>query len=140
MAVRKSTGCVVYRVTENNRIEVLLVTAMRGRQWVLPKGGLEKGLTPQENAAKEVMEEAGVEGVIEESLGRYRYLKGRKIQDVEVFSMRYTGETEDWPERKLRRRRWMTSKEAIKELNNHLAVFVQQIVNRENKGKLKEIV
>jgi 8-oxo-dGTP pyrophosphatase MutT (NUDIX family) len=46
--------------------------------WVLPKGNLEAGETPAEAAVREVREETGVEGRLEEKLGDVRYVYTRR--------------------------------------------------------------
>jgi phosphohistidine phosphatase len=43
-------------------LEVLVITSRKGTRWVLPKGIVEPGMTAAASAAKEAMEEAGVEG------------------------------------------------------------------------------
>ena len=45
--------------------EVLLVTTLRTRRWILPKGWPHPGLSLPESAAREALEEAGVTGRIE---------------------------------------------------------------------------
>ena len=40
--------------------EVLLITSRKRKDWILPKGIVEPGQTPQEAAAMEALEEAGV--------------------------------------------------------------------------------
>ena len=53
-------GGVVVR-TVDNELEYLLVAASDNRKvWVLPKGHIEKGETPEAAAVREVMKEAGV--------------------------------------------------------------------------------
>ncbi len=47
------------------RLEILLITSRETRRWVIPKGWPMNGLTPQEAAATEAVEEAGIEGEIE---------------------------------------------------------------------------
>lgn len=44
----------------NNVWEVLLVRSLNGRYWGLPKGHSEPGESPQETAARELQEEAGL--------------------------------------------------------------------------------
>jgi len=46
--------------------------------WVLPKGNLDEGETPAETAVREVREETGVEGRLDEKLGDVRYVYTRK--------------------------------------------------------------
>jgi len=61
---RQQVAAVCYRVRRNG-IEFLLVQTRSGR-WIFPKGGVERGLTYAQAAAREAFEEAGVHGRIEE--------------------------------------------------------------------------
>lgn len=61
---RQQVAAVCYRV-RGNGIEFLLVQT-RGGRWIFPKGGVERGLTYAQSAAREAFEEAGVHGRIEE--------------------------------------------------------------------------
>jgi phosphohistidine phosphatase len=111
---------------QGDDLEVLVITSRKGTRWVLPKGIVEPGMTAAASAAKEAMEEAGVEGrVAEQSLGKYRYEKWGGTCEVEVFPMKVTTELKRWPERAFRRREWVTLKKASKRLDH---------------GKLREIL
>jgi len=57
-------AAVCYRI-RGNGVEFLLVQTRSGR-WIFPKGGVERGLTYAQSAAREAFEEAGVHGRIEE--------------------------------------------------------------------------
>ncbi len=100
-------------------LEILVVTSRKGTRWVIPKGIVEPGMTAAASAAKEAMEEAGVEGrVMARSLGKYRYVKWGGTCEVEVFPMEVTTELKDWPESSFRRRAWVSPAEAAKRLNH----------------------
>ena len=99
-------------------LRVLLVTSRETRRWVLPKGWMEKRLSPHALAAKEAFEEAGVLGdVARRPIGRYDYLK-RGPRDrltacsVRVFPLRVERLLDKWPERRQRQRRWFSPAEA----------------------------
>lgn len=95
-------------------LEVLLITSRSGRRWVLPKGIVEPGMTAPASAAKEAREEAGIGGAVSErSLGSYRQDKWGGTCRIEVFPMRVTSESEDWPEATIRRREWLPLSAAI---------------------------
>lgn len=93
--------------------EVLLITSLTTKRWILPKGWPMDGLTLAQSAAREAFEEAGVEGVIDATpIGNYPYLKERKdggamACSVDVFAMEITGQTPDWPERGARELAWL---------------------------------
>lgn len=94
-------------------IEVLLITSLNSKRWILPKGWPEPELGPAENAAREAFEEAGVVGKISrQPVGSYHYLKERKGGggipcSVQVFALEVTGQMDDWPEKNARKLAWL---------------------------------
>jgi 8-oxo-dGTP pyrophosphatase MutT (NUDIX family) len=86
-------GVVVRRV--NSAREYLLVEASdTPGVWLLPKGRIESGETPEEAAVREVMEEAGVRAAIMARLGENEYTaKGRTVRTV-FYLMNYEGDVE----------------------------------------------
>ena len=94
-------------------IEVLLITSLSSKRWILPKGWPEPELGPAENAAREAFEEAGVMGKISaKPVGRYHYLKERKDGggipcSVDVFMLEVTKQLDDWPEKNSRELAWL---------------------------------
>ena len=110
-----------YRVVKKNgqkRIEVLLVTSLHSKRWILPKGWPMDGRTPAEAAAEEVWEEAGARGDVHDiCLGLYTYRKWMSEDEelpviVAVFPIRVRNLAEDYPEAGKRHRRWMSLKKA----------------------------
>lgn len=94
-------------------LEVLLITSMKRRRWIIPKGVVEPKLTPEESALREAYEEAGIRGRITGGpLGSYQHRKWGGVCTVTVFPMLVTGECADWPEKKQRERKWMRVEEA----------------------------
>lgn len=99
-------------------VEVLLVTSLNSKRWILPKGWVEAGLTPAENAAREAFEEAGVTGKVEaRATGSYHYLKQKREGSgmpcrVDVFALKVTKLHDEWPERGTRRMEWVTPEQA----------------------------
>ena len=93
---------------------VCLVTSSSGRRWVVPKGQIDPGHTAGEAALVEAWEEAGLVGTLDpEPLGTYAYEKlGRELH-VLVFRMNVTEVRDEWPERQLRARTWVTLEEAL---------------------------
>jgi 8-oxo-dGTP pyrophosphatase MutT (NUDIX family) len=93
---------------------VCLVTSSSGRRWVIPKGQIDPGHTAGEAALVEAWEEAGLVGALDaEPLGSYAYEKlGRELH-VLVFRMIVTEVRDEWPERPLRTRVWVTLDEAL---------------------------
>lgn len=97
--------------------QICLVRSRRGKRWLLPKGKIAAGHTPQETALLEAWQEAGVVGVLEpEALGRYRYEKRARWYEVEVFVLQVTRVAETWPEQSWRSRWWLPPAEAIEQI------------------------
>jgi 8-oxo-dGTP pyrophosphatase MutT (NUDIX family) len=94
-----------------------MVTSSSGRRWVLPKGVIDPGHTPGQAALVEAWEEAGLVGVIEgDPVGSYVYEKLDREHHVLVYRMTVTEAREDWPERGLRERAWLTVAEALERI------------------------
>lgn len=90
----------VVRRTIDGELEYLLVEAHDDRDvWVLPKGHIEKGETPEAAAVREVMEEAGVRGAIVARAGESEYaVEGKTVRTL-FFLMQYEGEVGQQEER-----------------------------------------
>jgi len=129
MRTRKSSGCVVFRITESNKIEILLVTSSNGKEWVFPKGGVEINLTERASAAKEVYEEAGVLGDVGQKLGTYRYFKNDQMQEVTMYAMQYTRDADDWPEANKRDRKWFKAEKAMEKVDQYLAPYIFDVLD-----------
>ncbi len=118
----QQAGVIPYRF-EASILQVLLITSRGSGRWVIPKGGIEKGFTPAEAAAREAYEEAGVKGTMSEApLGAFTYSKrlrnGNVVPaSVEVYAMRVEKELKNWPERAERRLQWVSVAQAIHLVN-----------------------
>lgn len=104
-------------------IDILVITTRTTGRWVIPKGWPMDGRSPAQSAAIEAMEEAGVRGIASERcIGVFTYLKDTADGDlpvaVAVFPVEVTELLDEWPERKLRRRRWMSLKKASKAVSD----------------------
>lgn len=107
----RQSGVIAYRF-QQGRPEILLVTSRSGRRWVIPKGIIEPELSAAASAAKEALEEAGVEGRIgAEPLGSYRYDKWGGTCSVQVFLLAVERIHDEWAEAH-RRRLWVSPTEA----------------------------
>jgi 8-oxo-dGTP pyrophosphatase MutT (NUDIX family) len=101
-----------------SQLEVLLITSLNSKRWIIPKGWPEADLTAAENAAREAFEEAGVTGKVSPApIGTYHYLKERKDGGgvpctVEVFALAVTKQLDDWPEKGVRQLAWMPLEQA----------------------------
>jgi 8-oxo-dGTP pyrophosphatase MutT (NUDIX family) len=92
--------------SEQKHLFVLLITSMKRRRWILPKGIVEKDRTPEETAHIEAYEEAGIRGnLVGSSEGVYTYRKWGGLCRVDVFIMKVSKLEDDWPEKALRQRK-----------------------------------
>jgi 8-oxo-dGTP pyrophosphatase MutT (NUDIX family) len=128
------SAVIPYRLNKNG-LEILLITSLKRKHWIVPKGYIEFNLTPFESAKKEAYEEAGVLGSNETlEVGTFKLDKPIGICVIKVFTMEVYEVLDEYPERNDRKRKWFTSEEAsekiaipeigemIKELNYKLKV------------------
>jgi 8-oxo-dGTP pyrophosphatase MutT (NUDIX family) len=102
-------GGVVFR-EQNGRTLFLVVSSSDGQSWVLPKGHIDPGETPDVAAVRELAEEAGVLGEIVEELSIRSFLKYGKLSCLQYFLIRDIGTTDSHEERMLR---WEDEKAAF---------------------------
>ena len=107
-------GGVVVRMIDNE-LHYLLVEASDNRgMWVLPKGRIEEGETPEAAAVREIIEEAGVRAAIIARAGESEYEVGSKTVRVVFFLMQYQGEVTPSEDRGLA---WRRYKDALGQLH-----------------------
>jgi 8-oxo-dGTP pyrophosphatase MutT (NUDIX family) len=105
-----------------SQLEILLITSLNSKRWIVPKGWPEPELTPAENAAREAFEEAGITGKISaQPIGTYHYLKEKKDGGgvpcaVQVFALQVTKQLDDWPEKGARELAWVPIEQAAARL------------------------
>ena len=88
--------------------------------WALPKGNIGRGEPPEVTALREVTEETGLEGVLQEKLGDVKYvytLRGERIfKVVSFYLVRYRrGRIDDVPatfRHEVEEARWLPLEEA----------------------------
>jgi 8-oxo-dGTP pyrophosphatase MutT (NUDIX family) len=111
-------GVIPFRGAAGDSVEILLITSRETRRWVVPRGNPIAGLSPQDSAAREAYEEAGISGAVQaEPIGTYRYDKRRASgaiveAEVDLFPLRVLEMLDQWPERAERERRWFSRDEA----------------------------
>lgn len=104
---------VVPLVEQDGETLVVLITSSRSGRWGIPKGVIEKGLTPQESVAIEAWEEAGLRGtILDEQIGAYEYKKWGGVCKVAVYTMRVEEVVDDFPEKNNRQRKIVNLTEA----------------------------
>ncbi|OGU72147.1 MAG: hypothetical protein A2V93_08615 [Ignavibacteria bacterium RBG_16_34_14] len=110
------SGVIPYR-RKNGELQILLITSMKRKKWILPKGYIEFNLSPFESAKKEAYEEAGVIGANETvELGSFRIKSSIGVCDLLVYSMEVIEVLEDYPDKDQRKRKWFSIKEAAENI------------------------
>jgi len=121
---RYQTAALCFRRTPAGP-EILVLTSLHTKRWILPKGWPKSGLDAGGVAVEEAWEEAGVITRIHKPprVGRYRYTKKLRggvpvATDVDVFAVEVHKLHDEYPEAGQRERRWMSpvaAAEAVEE-------------------------
>lgn len=116
---RTQYAALPWRKRDDGTVEMLLITSRESRRWVIPKGWPMKDRAPQEAAAQEAYEEAGVVGKPgRKVVGTYHYdkrLRSGRLQHVRVmvYSLEVKEARDIWPEMVERERLWSSPAEAV---------------------------
>ncbi len=121
-----------YRVRKK-KVQILMITSRRTKRWIIPKGWPMDDKTPAEAAAQEAWEEAGVKGSVQQTAeGLFTYTKEGENGAPNlpcmtwVFPLRVASLKSDFPERRQRRRKWMSRKKAAASVNEpELAALIK---------------
>jgi len=121
------SGVIPYRRKEG-KLEVLLVTSIKKKNWIVPKGFIEYHMSPFQSAKKEAFEEAGVRGSDSTRiLGSYTVKKKGSELKTKIYSMRVTRVYKDYPEKNLRKRKWFSVNDAAKKVEiDELAKIIRR--------------
>lgn len=138
---RIQAAAIPYRKSPFGGYEVLLVSCSRGG-WGLPKGGVKRGQSPEAAAAAETLEEAGILGPVEETLGSFRYRKRGRKNRVHVFPLRVERVLARWEEEGSRSRVWVSLVEAASllrrpEVERFLIALRHQLLARDATPSLR---
>ncbi|CAL0312412.1 unnamed protein product [Lupinus luteus] len=117
---RQVVGCIPYRYKEDkdgnmsNELEVLVVSSQKCQTLMFPKGGWELDETLEEAASRESLEEAGVIGIVEHTLGQWNFISKRHgiYYEGYMFPLFVKEQLDLWPEKNLRLRIWMSIAQA----------------------------
>jgi 8-oxo-dGTP pyrophosphatase MutT (NUDIX family) len=111
-----SAGGVIYRV-RSGKVEVVLIATDGGKRWGLPKGHVRHGEAAEAAAVREIAEETGLEGQVEQHLATIEYWfragPARVHKYVDLFLLSYVrGETIPQPS-EVDDARWFEMDEAL---------------------------
>ncbi|GMJ13506.1 nudix hydrolase homolog 4 [Hibiscus trionum] len=137
---RLVVGCIPYRYRKTEEansfdeaIEVLVISAQNGKGLLFPKGGWEKDESMEEAAIRETLEEAGVLGDIECKLGKWSYKSKRQsiFHEGHMFPLLVKQELDQWPEKNIRKREWVTVSKAREECpHSWMKEALEELVRR----------
>lgn len=122
-------GALCYRCRAG-KTEILLITTRKSKRWILPKGNPIDGMTNAQAACQEAYEEAGVKGIVNDSLIDIvqiskKHGKGyrRKI-DLHIYALNVTSQVQDFPEKGQRDIEWMEKSQAVKQCDDKAISFL----------------
>lgn len=116
-------------------LKIVLITSNSSGNWIFPKGVVEHGLSPQESAAQEALEEAGVLGEISEGMvAEYEYEKWGGACHVQVFALRVAEVLTEWDEMHSRDRTIVAIDEALAIVKPSLKEIVEEFVAGQGNG------
>jgi len=84
-------GIVVRRMRGREWIAAIRPQGRPAGHWVLPKGHIEAGETPEQTAEREVLEEAGVDAEVVAPIGDVAFEFGNQSLRIRYFLMRSRG-------------------------------------------------
>lgn len=123
-----------YRRRTDGAIEVMLITSLNTKRWIIPKGWPVQGLAPHDCAAREAMEESGLVGRISDrSIGFYGYEKrladGSAVRcTVETFLLEVEEQLTSWPECGRRQTQWYALQAAADAIEEpELSAMIQSL-------------
>jgi 8-oxo-dGTP pyrophosphatase MutT (NUDIX family) len=132
----EQSAIIPYKI-EDEELKILLITSIRKKKWIIPKGFIEFNLSPFESAKKEAFEEAGVIGTNETfELGSFNLNKYGGLTKIIVYSMEVEKFKDAYPEKNLRKRKWFTVEEAIETVS--IAEVRKLIITLQEKVKTSQ--
>lgn len=116
--VFSQAGAIPCRIVDGV-LEVLLISTSSGKNWTIPKGLIDPGVSVVETIHNEAMEEAGIRGkLLNPAIGTYSFTKWGGICHVSVFVMMVEELLGDWLEAEMRQREWMPCSEAARKVKH----------------------
>jgi len=109
-------GGIVYRQKGGQMLFLIVTSSTNKNKWVLPKGKIESGETPEATAVREVREEAGVIAKPVKQAGTVAYAKKGNRITVVYFLMEFEANNKGAMED--RKAEWLEKDEMLKRLTN----------------------
>lgn len=123
---------------KNGKLKILLITSRVKKIWILPKGIIEIGLSPQKSAEKEALEEGGVSSkVFDKLIDEYTYEKWGGKCRVKVYPLHVEKVYKNWDEKNIRKRQWFTFTKATKKINKKELVRILTLFNETHHNFIK---
>jgi len=93
-----------YKLTESG-CSIYLITSLRRKKWILPKGVVESDELPLYTAIRETYEEAGLIGMVyDDPIGMWSKHKWGGVCNITVYVMKVAVSLDQWPEANVRQR------------------------------------
>jgi len=103
-------GGIVYRQCDGAVLYLIVTAKKNPDHWVLPKGHIEPGETPEQTAVREVSEETGVSGRIVQAVGTSQFQTDSESIRVLFYLMEYLNDT---GKKESRKQCWCTYEEGL---------------------------
>ena len=133
----KQSGVIPYRIN-GDKLEIMLITSLKKKNWIIPKGIVEDNLSPQKSAEKEAYEEAGIHGTSDKDVvGIYHQVKWGSNCRIEVYAMQVEKVLDKWPEMNQRERKWLPIKKAMVVIDNSDLKQIVKIFQKSFSGKFR---
>ncbi|MGR9145657.1 NUDIX hydrolase (plasmid) [Rhizobium leguminosarum] len=111
-------GALCYRRTEGGGLDILFVGSRRNGRWGIPKGRVEDGEASSAAALREAFEEAGVVGIVDETVfGSFSYRKEMSPNryQVAVHLLQVSRIADEFREKSIRKTPWFPLKDAVRD-------------------------
>jgi len=101
----KQSGVVPYFIDKGVKKIILITAKNSNTNWIVPKGHIKKGISPQQSAVDEAFEEAGLIGKVSSKvIGSLSISKKKEKYEVDYYTFEVTKVLNEWPERDQRER------------------------------------